>query len=315
MKQLIGYLFLLVTIVSCKNSVEKSESITDFKANLERDSEKRTYQEIKTFDAQLVTLYQEAEQNPELTLTKADSLFSANVKSNRSIKNHINDRIRYFKAEIFYKLGNYKKSLGFLEQDSYQHCETALALAANYTKLNEHNKAKSFIDSIGCYIYDYALGNYYESIGDRKKALNVYYKIQKNKEIKHYAYYPLAVDRIKELEKSSPKLLQEMYYPTGDPSFEICYSDSENRSKIFDMVMSMPECKNYGVHIYQSPQTNDKDYYWIKVSNADHNYNGENYDAVYDFFIYPKNFDIRYYDLKSGKLFSLEEWRRIITTK
>ena len=191
--------------------------------------------------------------------------------------------------------------------------DDALAIAANYTKLKEHDKAKSFVDSIrkGYYIYDYALGNYYESIGDKTNAIKIYEEIKADKNIKHYAYYPLAVERLQELQKNNPKLLDELYFPTGNPSFEICDSDNENRSKIFGMIRDIPECKGYGVHIYQSPQTNDKDFYWIKISNTPLNHENidKDYKAKYDFFIYPKDFSIKYYNPETMSLLSIEEWR------
>jgi len=35
-----------------------------------------------------------------------------------------------------------------------------------------------------------------------------------------FFYYKLANERIKELERNSPILLQEVYYPTGNPNFK-----------------------------------------------------------------------------------------------
>jgi len=317
-------LCLIILIAIACNKPSNSEESDAAHIELHRDME-RASEEMRKFEGQLSRLYVEAEKDPESAMAKADSLLELNKKETDKyklqIKRSITDYLNFFRAELYYRGGNYNSSLKILldkDRNTYGFIngDDALAIAANYTRLKEHDKAKSFVDSIGkgWYIYDYALGNYYETIGDKKEALKVYYDIQKDKEIKHYAYYPLAVARINELEKSDANLLQEIYYPTGNPAFDIADSDNENRDRIFDMVMSMPECKNYGVHIFQSPQTNDKDYYWIKVSNVDHDYvnSDKDYKAKYNFFIYPKNFEIKYYDVETGKLLSLEEWRKTL---
>jgi tetratricopeptide (TPR) repeat protein len=58
-------------------------------------------------------------------------------------------------------------------------------------KLKEFKKAKSFIDRIGNYNGNYfALGNYYECIGDKFSALKTYkYNLEEDKSRKHFIYY------------------------------------------------------------------------------------------------------------------------------
>lgn len=278
-------------------------------------------EEIKKFEQQLEYLYAESERNPQAMIIKIDSLLKTNKnethKYRSQLKSNIANDLNYFKAELYYKTGQYDKSLEILNKDEYQHGEIALAIAANYTKLKQHDKAKSFVDSIykGYYIYDYALANYYETVGDKTNALKIYKTIKDNKRFRHYAYHPLAVKRFEELEKKNPKLLDELYYPTGNPDFEIAKSDNENRSKIFEMIQNMPECKEYGITIHESPQINDKDYYWIKVGELyidSITFNTVEEEAKYNFFIYPKDFSIKYYDVKNKKLLSLEEWRKTL---
>lgn len=84
----------------------------------------------------------------------------------------------------------------------------------------------------------------------------------------------MAVNRLEELQKDNPKLLDEIYFPTGNPSFEICDSDNENRTRIFDLVKNLPESKGWtGTAILDDPQINDKDYYWVRVTTKNNEYN------------------------------------------
>lgn len=302
MKKLFSIVFLLF-IISCKDIVFP---MTDYDTEMEIE---KVSIEMQKFDDLLIKLYSESEKSPEKVIIKADSLLAANKNEDNiyrsQIKSNIENSLHYLKAELFYKIAKYKESIKELETEDYKSGEVATAYAANYVKLKDYVKAKSFIDSIGkhWYIYDYALGNYYESIGNKDEALKIYNQIKKDKSIKHYAYYKLAVNRFEELQKTNPKLLNEIYYPTGNPSFEIADSDSENRTKIFKLMEELPENQDWaGTGIIESPQENDKNYYWVKVKTQQ--------GKEYNYYIYQQTFEIKYFDIKKNKLMTLEEWRK-----
>jgi hypothetical protein len=300
-------LLITLTILSCKRTVESTSEV-DNHAELNKEMDK-VGEEIRIFEKLVINLYEVSLKKPNNVLFKIDSLSIINEnetdKYKSQIKSNIKDELSYLKAEIYYRKGEFEKSLFELNKDDYKHSDIATALAANYVKLKDFNKAKSFIDSIGkgYYIYDYALGNYYESIGDKDEALRVYTEIKKDKEIKHYAYYKLAVERFNELKKDNPKLLNEIYFPTGNPSFEICDSDSENRTKIFKLMEELPENQKWaGTSIIESPQTNDKNYYWVEVKTSQNKIN--------NFYIYENTFEIKFFDKKKNILMSLNDWRK-----
>lgn len=304
-------LFLILitfTILSCKHTntslAQEEESHMELHEEMDKvDKEYRKFQEL------LAQLYMDAQQNPVKVILQADSLIGANKtekgKYKLQIKSNIATSLHDLKAELFYKLGKYNESIIELEANDYKSGETAVAYAANYIKLKDYKKAKTFIDSIGksCYIYDYALGNYYESVGNKTEALKIYKEIKQDKSIKHYAYYKLAINRFEELQKSNPKLLDEIYFPTGNPSFEIADSDDENTTKIFKLMEQLPEnqeCKE--TNILESPQINDKNYYWVRVTTKQ--------KKEFNYYIYQETFEIKFFDLKNNKLMTLKEWRK-----
>jgi hypothetical protein len=181
-------LFILIisfTIFSCKNIDSTfSEEESHMKLHEEMD---KVSEEIVKFEKQLVTYYKESEKNPELMISKVDSLLLANKKEKdkykSQIKKNIESELHFFKAEIFYKIGKYKESISELNFENYKKGDAAIAYAANYIKLKDFKSAKSFIDSIGNWNGDYyALGNYYECIGDKISALKTYkYNLEDDK--------------------------------------------------------------------------------------------------------------------------------------
>lgn len=181
--------------------------------------------EMEKFEQNLIKLYNESEKRPENVIRKADSLLKTNNKETNiyklPLKEEIKESLNYLKAELYYKIGQYNSSLAILNNGDYTGCDNALAKAANYTKLKKHDMALSLIDSTNCDIKDYALGNYYETIGDKINAIKVYNKIKNDNKVKHYTYYELTTNRLNELSKSNAKLLDDMYFPTGYPSYEI----------------------------------------------------------------------------------------------
>ena len=299
-----------LTIFSCKNIISTS---TEDESHMELHKEMdKVSEEYTKFQKQLLSLYIESEKNPDLTISKADSLLLENKKEKdkykSQIKGTIEDQLHYLKAELYYKKSEYKKSIIELDfDDDYDFVsgDRACAYAANYLKLKQLDKAKSFVDSIGkgYYIYDYALANYNESIGNKNEAFKIYSEIKNDKSIKHYAYYKLAVNRLEELQKDNPKLLNEIYFPTGNPSYDIADSDDKNRTKIFNLIEKLPENKNWAeTRIVESPQENDKNYYWVRVKTEK--------NKTFNYYIYQETFEIKFLDTINNKILTLEEWRK-----
>jgi hypothetical protein len=293
--------FFFLIMISCKDNVFP---LTDYDTEMEM---KKVSEEFEKFDKQLIILYKESENNPKKVIAKADSLLNANKKETdkykSQIKPNIESNLHYLKAELFYKIGRYNESISELNFEDYRNGDYAIAYASNYIKLKDFKKAKSFIDSIqNWHGDDFALGNYYESIGKKDSALKLYEKIKKDKSIKHYAYYKWAVKRFDELNKNNPNLLNEIYFPTKNPSFEVCKSDNENRTRIFDLVQNLPESNGWtGAAILDYPQINDKDYYWVRVTTKNNEYN---------YYVYQKTFEIKFFNPKNKELLTLEEWRK-----
>jgi hypothetical protein len=303
-------LTLSLAIFSCKNGNSiSSEEEGHIALHKEMD---KVGDEYNKFQKLLSTYYIESETNPNKIMLKADSLLLVNEnekdKYKSQIKGTIEDKLRYLKAELFYKKNEYEKSIKELDfDDDYDFVmgDRACAYAANYLKLNQLDKAKSFVDSIrkSYYIYNYALANYNESVGNKNEAFKIYNKIKDNKSIKHYAYYNLAVNRFEELKKDNPKLLNEIYFPTGNPSFDIADSDNKNRTKIFNLMEKLPENKNWaGTRIVESPQENDKNYYWVRVKTEQ--------NKTYNYYIYQETFEIKFLDTINNTLLTLEDWRK-----
>lgn len=291
--------FLLILLFSCRNEHEACQEADKVSA------------EMRKFDSYLVTLYKESEKDPERVIRKSDSLLITNKKETEKyrsqIKSNVESKLHYLKAEIFYKIGKYKESIGELNFEDYKRGEMAIAFAANYIKLKDFKTAKSFIDSIGNLNGNYyALGNYYESIGDKTSALKTYkHNLEDDKSRKHFIYYQWTERRVDELEKNKP-LLNEVFFPTRNPSFEICEVcnvDNEKRTKIMELLKRMPENQNdwLSTTILESPFDSGKDYYWIKVKAENREFN---------YYVHQKTFEIKYFNPKTKVLMTLQEWRR-----
>ncbi|EJL59837.1 hypothetical protein PMI10_04023 [Flavobacterium sp. CF136] len=298
-------ILISLIILSCKdtNSSRVQEEKSHMKLHEEMD---KVGKELGKFNKQLVKLYSFSEKKPEKAILSADSLLLVNKqekdKYKSQIKSNVARSLHHFKAEMLYQLGKYRESIAELETDDYKSGDIAAAYAANYVKLGEYDKAKSFVDNIGNYISDYCRGNYYECIGEKSGAIKIYNSIKQDKSIKHYAYYELAINRLEDLQKNNPKFLDEIYFPTGNPNFEICDSDNENRTKIFDLVQNLPESKGWtGTAILDYPQINDKDYYWVRVTTKNNEYN---------YYVYQNTFEIKFFNPKNKNLMTLNEWRR-----
>lgn len=300
------FLFLFVSI-SCKKETNSIFPLTDYDTEMEM---KKVSVELQTFDSLLIKLYHESEKNPSKVLLKIDSLLKVNKnekdKYKSQIKKNISDDLRRFKAELFYNIGDYEKSINELKIGTSGNDE--IGLICNYVKLKRFDKAKRILDSIPNYTYNtFIYANFYECIGKKDEAQKIYKTIQKDKGINHFVYYKLAVQRLNELEKQNPILLNSIYYETGRPDFERYESDNENRTKIFKLIEELPEVKNLknwsSTVIFEAPRDNGKNYYWIKVS--------DDAGTKFNFFVYNKSFEIKYLDQKNKKLLTLTEWRKM----
>jgi len=293
-------ILLVLTFISCKDDHERMHEEMDKVSN-----------ESRKFDIQLIKLYKKSENNPKEVIPIIDSFLVANKKETdkykSQIKSNIESSLHYFKAELFYKLGKYNESIGELNFEDYKIGKAAIAYAANYAKLKDFKSAKSFIDSIGnCYGNYYALGNYYESIGDKTSALKTYkYNLEDDKSRKHFIYYVWTERRVNKLEKNEP-LLNEIFFPTGNPNFEICEicnDDNDKRIKIMDLLMEIPENQKdwSSTSILESPYDTGKSYYWIKVEAGNKEFN---------YYVDQKTFEIKYLNPNTKKLMTLDEWRK-----
>lgn len=290
---------LLILLFSCRNEHEACEEADKVSA------------EMRKFDDYLITLYNEAGKNPERVIRKSDSLFITNKKETEKyrsqIKSNVESKLHYLKAEIFYKTGKYRESIDELNFEGYKTGETAIAYAANYVKLKDFKSAKSFIDSIGNQNGNYyALGNYYESVGDKDSALKTYKEnLEDDKSRKHFIYYIWTQKRVEALEKNKP-LLNEVFFPTGNPNFEICEIcnvDNAKRYKIMDLLKEIPENQKdwSSTSIVESPYDTGKNYYWVKVEAGNKEFN---------YHVDQKTFEIKYYNPKTKTLVTLKEWRK-----
>lgn len=300
--------FFFLLLISCKDEVNTVFPLTDYDTEMEME---RVSKEMQNFENVINKLYRESEKEPKKVLLKIDSLSKANEiekdKYKSQIKENIAEDLRFFKAELLYNIGEYEKSIQVLKNDPNGYNDISIALVCNYVKLKKFDKAKLILDSIPNYTFNtFIYANFYENIGNKKEALNIYKTIQKDKGINHFVYYKLAVDRIKELEKDNPILLNSVYFQTGRPDFEVCDADNKNRTKIMKLISELPEVTNLvnwnSTEIFKAPKDNDKNYYWIKVSDDE----GEKFN----FFVYQKTFEIKYYEKKNETILSLEQWRK-----
>jgi len=292
-------ILLLLTFISCKDDHERMHEEMDKVSN-----------EFRNFDIQLIKLYKESENNPKEVISKVDSFLVANKNETgryrSQIKSNIEKSLHYFKAELFHKIGKYNESIGELNFEDNKNGDAAIAYAANYVKLKDFKTAKSFIDSIGNWNGNYyALGNYYESIGDKISALKTYkYNLEEDKSRKHFIYYIWTQKRVEELEKNKP-LLNEVFFPTGNPSFEICEIcnvDNEKRHKITQLLIKMPENQHWSsTAILESPYYTGKSYYWIRVEVGNKELN---------YYVDQKTFEIKYFNPKTKTVMTLEHWRK-----
>ncbi len=281
--------------------------------------------DLEKFDKIMIEYYSKIETSPTEVIKQTENLITK-VKTEQDSNNVRWNKLSCLfdlRAETFYKMGGYQNSIreiykkGKSNQEAlggrfslgHQDC---IHLACNFVKLKDFQKARIFLDSVakGWYIVDYVISNYYEVIGNKDKALQSYYDIKKQESRDHYYYYKDALKRIEELNKPNPKLLNELYYPSDRPDNEICKTDNERRTKIFDLIDNLPEVKNCkscdGVSVYKEPKETKSSKYWIRVGH----YDGTELVSQFNFSVDTLTYEIRYLDTKTDKELALNEWRK-----
>lgn len=320
MQKQIIYLSLFTLFAFCCCNNEKKNEVDFSRVDTlnccggeEKDYEfESDYEEMENF---IVELYDRPIKNYVSTIKVIDSLILLIEMEKNEIKKDLMytfiETLHYFKGELYYHNGLYENSIE--ELNYYSGYEKNIGIICNHIKMKDFATAKILLDSlpIGNFC-EYAYANYYEIIGRTDLALDMYKKIIENdKTRKHFVHYKLSVERIKELEKKNPKLLTEMYFVTGNPSFDVCDSDDENRAKIFELISQIEEVKNdpecTGTWIYEDPYDNEKNYYWIKVGKG---MIAVNFKAKYDFIINQETFEIKFLDTIRKKTMSLDDWRK-----
>ncbi len=97
-----------------------------------------------------------------------------------------------------------------------------------------------------------------------------------------------------------------------------CIAQSHNKNKILDKIIKLAEVKTRAryverqtkgkrhlEHIWERP-TMKVLYYWVKVVED----NGIAYHSHFNFFVYPKTFSVKYFDIITDKTFDLSTWRK-----
>jgi len=323
MKNTLYILACLLFLTNCKNPTQKDEAVC-VNCDLEEEME-RASDELDKFDKVIVGFYNQIETNPNKIINETQLLIQK-VKAEADPYNVRWNKLGFLydlRAETYYKMGEFSKSIEEIYNSEKNNQETlggkfslggsdCIHLACNYVKLQDYNKARQFIDSAGrgWYITDYILANYYEVIGNKEQAIKTYQDILAQDEHDHYFFYKDAQIRVSELSKQNPKLLTELFYPSVRPDNEICKTDNERRTKIFDLINNLVEVKNCKscnvVSIYQEPKHTKSSKYWVKVGH----YNGTNLVSRFNFFVDTLTYKITCLDTKTDLQLTLDEWRR-----
>jgi hypothetical protein len=323
MLKLIYILILLLVLSSCKNKVKNNDAVylTDYD---NEKQENRAAAELDAFEQILIGYYKQMESNSAELIKQTDILIN-DIKKQPDPNIVRWNKLRSLhdlRAETFYRMGKYQSSIAEIyktgkdspgsDGEFYFGDAGFIHLACNYVKLKDLQKAKLFLDSAntGWYITDYVVANYYEVAGKKDKALQAYYNIVKEESHDHYYFYRDALMRIQELKKANPALLTELFYPSERPDEEICQTDNERRTKIFDLIYEMPEVKDCkacnSVSIYKEPKQTKSSKYWIKVGQD----NRGKLTTQYDFYVDTLTLEITYLDTNTQKELTLSEWRQ-----
>ncbi|MEL1249038.1 tetratricopeptide repeat protein [Flavobacterium helocola] len=225
MKKLIILSAVLIVLSSCKQK-ENNPNLSHHDLHPGCKHEEELGKVVDSFNLKLTPLYN-SNLPANILIFKADSLikdFNISKSQFRSeVSKMCQDQISYFKAEIFYKNGNFKESIKQINNSigkyPYVFGDNATALAANYVKLKDYESAKSYIDSLrkGDYIYHYANAQYYECIKNKEKAIEFYQSIVNDSSKKRRFYFKIAQNRLKELNKNNVVFESEIIFPTMKP--------------------------------------------------------------------------------------------------
>ncbi len=225
MKKLIILSAALILLSCCKQK-DNNPNLSHYDLHPGCKHEEELGKVRDSFDLKLISLYN-SNLPANILIFKADSLIKDFNTSKSHLRSEVSkmcqDQISYFKAEIFYKNGNFKESIkqinNSIREYPYVFGDNATALASNYIKLKDYESAKSYIDSLrkGDYIYHYANAQYYECIKNKEKAIEFYQSIVNDSSEKRRFYFKIAQNRLKELNKNNVVFESEIIFPTMKP--------------------------------------------------------------------------------------------------
>ena len=270
--------------------------------------------ELEKFDSIIIGLYNQIETSPDSVIAETEKIINNVNNSSDTLHIYPNKllRLHNLRVETFYRMGKYEKSIEEIlnfnknERDNFLDSNDYIHLACNYVKLGDYDKAKEYLSQagIGWYITEFINANFLEVIGEKDSAILKYEEIVSNILRDHYYHYKHSKKRLIELKKENPKLLTELYFPTNRPDAVITISDNGIRSKMFDTIFKLPECKNCSsVSVYKQPNQLKSSNYWFKV------FHKGNKTAKYDFLIDTLTFEIMVFDTISKTKTPLSVWR------
>jgi tetratricopeptide (TPR) repeat protein len=323
LKNIIYILTLLFGLTNCKEQTQDDRAVCgscDVEEQMRRASD-----ELAKFHQVIIAFYDQIEAKPKKVVEETQLLIQ-NIKAEADTNNVRWNKLGALydlRAETFYKVGEYQKSIDEIYNAAKNNQETLggkflfgdndfIHLACNYVKLQDLKAAKQYLDSAekGWYITDFIWANYYEVVNKKEDAFKVYRKILKQDERDHYYFYKDAQDRIDELAKQNPKLLTELFYPSDRPDNEICETDNDRRTKIFELIGNLTEVENCEecnvILIHQEPKHTESSKYWIKVGHD----NGMNLVSQFNFFVDTLTCEITYLDTDTDEQITLTEWRK-----
>lgn len=270
--------------------------------------------ELEKFDSIIIGLYEQIETSPVYVISETQRILNDvnNSPDTLSVKPNKLYRLNDLRVETFYRMGEYEKSTKEIinfsknETDNYLGDADYIHLACNYVKLGDLKKAEEYLSQAGkgWYITEFINANFYEVLGEKDLAIKKYEEIVSNILRDHYYHYKHSQKRLIELKSANPILLTELFYPTDRPDAEITISDDGRRSKMFDTIFKLPECKNCSsVSVYKQPNQLKSSKYWFKA------FHKRNKLAKYDFLIDTLTFEIMVFDTISKTETPLSVWR------
>jgi len=212
------FLISLLFLVGCKNFNQNANK--GFIADTYHDEEVQADKAFFKLQKILDTLYSVADTNSKKALLLADkyiNLYKDSIKQRGFSVNEIED-LHYLKGEIFYRLGMYSNSL-----NEFKATRGAgnIPIASNYMKLKMYDSAYIFLskESPSHYLYDYEWANYYEMIGKKDSAVQLYKSILAQNWIGNGNYETLKNNTKTRLASvlSNKEALTDLYFETNNP--------------------------------------------------------------------------------------------------